>query len=136
MTTLCAPMTRRIALLTTMLALAAATPAVAQQNPFGPLPDAATPTPAPVKAPSSSSSDNNTSRITLFVIGGALVLGFGVMGWFIMRDARSSIPEEDLAAMSRLREQGPHAHKRQAKAKARAKGRAQKNARKSNRPRG
>jgi len=52
-----------------------------------------------------------------------------------MRDARRSIPEEDLAAMSRLREQGPHAHKQHAKAKARAKGRAQKNARKANRPR-
>jgi hypothetical protein len=128
-------MTRRLALLTTMLALALAAPAAAQQNPFGPLPSASTPTPAPTAAPSSS-GDNNTSRVTLFVIGAALVVGFGAMGWFITRDARRAIPEEDLAAMSRLREQGPHAHKRQAKAKARAKGRAQKNARKSNRPRG
>jgi hypothetical protein len=53
------------------------------------------------------------------VIGGALVIGFLIMGWFIMRDARKAIPEEDLAAMSRLREQGPHAHKQHAKAKAR-----------------
>jgi hypothetical protein len=37
--------------------------------------------------------------------------------------------------MGRLREQGPHAHKRQAKARARSKGRAQRNARKHNRPR-
>jgi len=69
------------------------------------------------------------------VIGGALVIGFLIMGWFIMRDARKAIPEEDLAAMSRLREQGPHAHKQHAKAKARQKGRQQRQARKANRPR-
>jgi hypothetical protein len=134
MTTLCAPMTRRLALITSMLALALAAPAAAQQNPFGPLPDAPTATPAPVKP--TTSDPNNTNRTTLFLIGGVLIVGFGAMGWFIMRDARSAIPEEDLAAMGRLREAGPHAHKRQAKAKARAKGRSQRNARKSNRPRG
>jgi hypothetical protein len=127
-------MTRRLALLTTLLALALATPAAAQQSPFGPLPQAApTETPAPAATP--SSSDNNTGRTTLFVIGGALVIGFAVMGWFIMRDARSALPEDELAALGRLREQGPHAHKQHAKAKARSKGRAQRNARKANRPR-
>jgi hypothetical protein len=129
-------MTRRIALITTLLVLALATPAAAQQgNAFGPLPAAPTeaaPTPTPQ---STSSSDNNTGRNTLFVIGGALVVGFLIMGWFIMRDARKAIPEEDLAAMSRLREQGPHAHKQHAKAKARQKGRQQRQARKANRPR-
>ena len=128
-------MTRRIALIATLLALALAAPAAAQQNPFGPLPQAApTETPAPTATPNPSDG-NNTGRITLFVIGGALVLGFAVMGWFIMRDARRAIPEEDLAALGRLREQGPHAHKQHAKAKARAKGRAQRTARKANRPR-
>jgi hypothetical protein len=128
-------MTRRIALISTLLVLALATPAAAQQNPFGPLPAAPTETPAPTATPNTSSDNNNTGRITLFVIGGALVIGFAIMGWFIMRDARRSIPEEDLAALSRLREQGPHAHKQHAKRKARAKGRAQRNARKANRPR-
>jgi hypothetical protein len=128
-------MTRRIALITTLLALVLATPAAAQQNPFGPLPQPA-PTETPVATPvSNTSSDNNTGRNTLFLIGGALIVGFLAMGWFIMRDARQAIPEEDLAAMSRLREQGPHAHKQHAKRKARAKGRAQRHARKSNRPR-
>jgi hypothetical protein len=128
-------MTRRLALLTTLLALALATPAAAQQNPFGPLPQAAptqTPTPTAVSDPDSESS---TGRNTLFAIGGLLVIGFGIMGWFIMRDARSSLPEDEVAALGRLREQGPHAHKRQAKAKARAKTRQQKAARKHNRPR-
>ena len=128
-------MSRRIALITTLLVLALATPAAAQQNPFGPLPSAPTETPTPVATTSSNSDNNNTGRLTLFVIGGALILGFAVMGWFIMRDARRAIPEEDLAAMSRLREQGPHAHKQHAKRKARAKGRAQRTARKANRPR-
>jgi hypothetical protein len=127
-------MSRRIALITTLLVLALASPAAAQQNPFGPLPAAPTETPAPVATPTSS-DDNNTGRNTLFVIGGALVVGFLIMGWFIMRDARKAIPEEDLAAMNRLREQGPHAHKQHAKAKARAKARAQRHARKANRPR-
>ena len=128
-------MSRRIALITTLLVLALAAPAAAQQNPFGPLPDAPTAEPTPVATASTNSDNNNTGRFTLFVIGGALVIGFAVMGWFIMRDARRSIPDDELAAMGRLREQGPHAHKQHAKAKARAKGRAQKNARRSNRPR-
>jgi hypothetical protein len=127
-------MTRRIALITTVLALALVSPAAAQQNPFGPLPQAA-PTETPTPTPVSSADDNSTGRVTLFVIGGALVLGFAFMGWFILRDARRSMPEDELAAMGRLREQGPHAHKRQAKARARSKGRAQRNARKHNRPR-
>jgi hypothetical protein len=127
-------MTRRIALLTTVLALALVSPAAAQQSPFGPLPQAA-PTETPTPTPVSSSGDSNTGRVTLFIIGGALVIGFGIMGWFILRDARRSLPEDEVAALGRLREQGPHAHKRQAKAKARAKGRSQRNARKANRPR-
>ena len=45
-----------------------------------------------------------------------------------MRDARRNVPEEQLR--HRLREEGPHKHKREAKAKARAKGRAQRQARK------
>jgi hypothetical protein len=133
MTTLSQPMTRRIALLTTTLALALSAPAAGQSNPFGPLPQAApTETPTPTVA---STDDNSTGRNTLFIIGGALVIGFAVMGWFITRDARSALPTEELAALERLREQGPHAHKRQAKAKARAKTRQQKAARKHNRPR-
>jgi len=128
-------MSRRIALITTLLVLALAAPAAAQQNPFGPLPDAPTAEPTPVATASTNSDNNNTGRLTLFVIGGALVIGFAVMGWFIMRDARRSIPDDELAAMGRLREQGPHAHKQHAKAKARQKGRQQRQARKANRPR-
>ena len=70
----------------------------------------------------------------LFLIGGALILGFGAMGWFIMRDARRSLPEAERAG-PRLRDEGPHKHQKHAKEKARAKTRAQKQARKAHRKR-
>jgi hypothetical protein len=131
-TTLSRPMTRRIALITTLLALALAAPAGAQSGAFGPLPPAApTPTPTPTAA---TVDEGTTGRDVLFVVGGALIIGFLVMGWFIMRDARAAIPEPELAG-PRLRDDGPHKHKKQAKAKARAKTRAQKSARKAHRKR-
>jgi hypothetical protein len=125
-------MPRRIALIATLLLLALSASAGAQSSPFGPLP-AAQPTPTPTVA-TPSSSDNNTGRNVLFAIGGALLVGFGVMGWFIMRDARGAIPQAELAG-PRLREQGSHMHRKQAKAKARAKTRAQRAARKAHRKR-
>jgi hypothetical protein len=136
MTTLWRPMSRRIALIATVLALASALssaiPAAAQQNPFGPLPQAA-PTETPTPTAVSTSSDSNTGRNTLFLIGGVLIVGFGIMGWFISRDARRGLPDAEFAGAGRLREEGPHKHKRQAKARARQKGRAQRAARKKNR---
>ena len=68
----------------------------------------------------------------LFGIGGVLIVGFLVMGWFIMRDARSAVPKAELAGPA-LRDDGPHKHKKQAKATARKRGRAQRNARKAHR---
>lgn len=132
MTTLSRPMTRRIALITTLLVLAAAAPAAAQGGAFGPLPPAeATPTPTVASA---TTDDGTTGRNILFIVGGALIIGFGVMGWFILRDARGAIPEPELAG-PRLRDEGPHKHKKQAKARARQKTRAQKSARKAHRKR-
>jgi hypothetical protein len=125
-------MTRRIALLTTLLALALAAPVRAQDNAFGPLPPADTPVPT-VTATSSTTDDGSTSKKVLFLIGGALIIGFGAMGYLIMRDARAAIPDDELGP--RLRDQGPHKHKQQAKAKARAKTRQQKAARKVQRNR-
>ncbi|HET6551248.1 MAG TPA: hypothetical protein VFG79_22470 [Solirubrobacter sp.] len=126
-------MTRRIALITTVLTLALAAPAGAQSNAFGPLPPAnATPAPTATATPDPTGGD--TGRNILYLIGGLLIVGFGVMGWFIMRDARGAIPEPELAG-ARLRDDGPHKHARDAKAKARAKTRAQKQARKAHRKR-
>jgi hypothetical protein len=131
-TTLFRPMSRRIALFTTLLVLALAVPAGAQRNPFGPF-SPADPTPTPTVA-SATTDDGSTGRNLLFIIGGALIIGFGAMGWFIMRDARAAIPEPELAG-PRLREDGPHKHKKRAKAKARQRTRAQKTARKAHRKR-
>ena len=126
-------MTRRLALLTTLLTLALAAPAGAQGGAFGPLPPAQ-PTPTATVAAPTSSNDGNTGRNVLFIIGGALIIGFGVMGWFIMRDARAAIPQAEFAG-PRLRDDGPHKHKKQAKARARKKTHAQKAARKAHRKR-
>ena len=126
-------MMRRIALITTVLALALAAPAGAQSGPFGPLPPAdPTPTPTPEQ---STLDEGETGVSTLFLIGGALILGFGAMGWFIMRDARRSLPEDERDSGPRLRDEGPHKHQKHAKEKARAKTRAQKQARKAHRKR-
>ena len=130
MTTLSAPMTRRIALISSLLVLALAAPAGAQSGPFGPLPPADEPTPTATAAPTSDSGE--TSITTLALIAGGLIVAFGGMGWFIMRDARRSLPEDQRAA-PKLREEGPHKHANQAKSKARAKTRAQKQARKAHR---
>ena len=133
LTTLSAPMTRRIALITTLLVLALAAPAGAQSGPFGPLPPA-DPAPTADGRARRRPTTARPARNVLFVIGGALIVGFGAMGWFIMRDARRSLPEDELAG-PRLRDEGPHKHQKQAKAKARAKTRAQKQARKAHRKR-
>jgi hypothetical protein len=132
MTTITAPMMRRIALITTVLTLALAPAAIAQDNPFGPLPQAA-PTETPTPAATVDPSTDNTGRNTLFLIGGLLIVGFLGMGWFIMRDARAALPKEELAGLGRMRSDGPHLHKRQAKAQARKRVRAQKAARRKNR---
>ena len=132
MTTLSPPMTRRIALLTTLLVLVAAAPAAAQGGAFGPLPPAE---PTPTATPQTATlEEGTTGRNILFIIGGALIIGFGVMGWYIMRDARSGLAQPEFAG-PRLREEGPHKHKKQAKAKARKKTHAQKAARKAHRKR-
>jgi len=125
-------MTRRIALITTLLVLALPAVATAQGGAFGPLPPAE---PTPTATPEGANADSGvTSRQTLFIIGGVLIVGFAVMGWFISRDARSALPKAQLAG-PRLREEGPHKHQKQAKAKARAKTRAQRQARKAHRKR-
>jgi hypothetical protein len=122
-------MTRRIALLTTLLVLAVAAPASAQSGAFGPLPQAqpsATPTPTVT-----SSSSNDTGRNVLFIIGGALIIGFGVMGWMIMRDARGAAQKVgDGIDHDRVRNEALHTRQQQNKAKSRKKTRAQKQARK------
>ena len=122
-------------LLVLVLALCLLAPAVARAQTGGndllpPVANSATPAPNPTATPTPSPSSQSTSRTTLVVIGGGLLVLFVGIGWWIARDARRFTPREDPA---RLREQGPHRHGRQAKAKARARTKAQRSARRRNR---
>ena len=128
-------MTRRIATLTTLLVLAFAAPAAAQGGAFGPLPQgdpASTPTPDP--STQVSTDNGETGQRTLFIILGALVVGFGVMGVLILRDARHKAPEVVTAGPVVPEGTGARKpHTQAAKKKMRQKTRAQKQARKAHR---
>jgi hypothetical protein len=127
--------TLAIILLLALLAPAAAFAQTQQQQPggaFGPLPQAApTETATPDQSNDSLTSDLG-GRETLYLIGAALLVAFVGIGMFISRDARRSLPEHHRPG-HRLREEGPHRHKRQAKARARARTKAQREARRRNR---
>ena len=126
----------RLAILTLALVLLAPAGALAQDgNPFdGSLPPAQ---PTPVATPESNdtATQDEVGRDTLWIIGGGVAVALLIFGFWISRDARSSLPPDE-----RDERRGPdgkplhvHKHERQAKAKARAKGRAQRQARKAHR---
>jgi hypothetical protein len=125
-----------LAILTCVLVLLAPAGALAQDgNPFdGSLPPAQ-PTPAPTPAPADTSAEDDVGRNTLWIIGGGVAVALLAFGFWISRDARSSLTDEDRQRLEHAaqRDEGPHKHERQAKAKARAKGRAQRQARKAHR---
>ena len=132
-------MRHRLAILTCALLLLAPAGALAQDgNPFdGQLPPSQS-TPAPTPEPSDSASQDEVGRNTLWIIGGGVAVALLFFGFWISRDARSSLPREERD--ERLGPDGKplhvHKHERQAKAKARAKGRAQRRARKAHRKKG
>ena len=125
----------RFAVLITALALLApASTALAQDgNPFNGIPPAL-PTPAPTVAPSNNDATTSSAlneRKTLFLIGGGLLVTFFGIGWWIARDARRNLPQDERDRLDHPAH--THKHELQAKAKARAKGRAQRQARKASR---
>ena len=128
----------RLAILTLALVLLAPAGALAQDgNPFdGSLPPAQ-PTPAPTAEPVDDNEDE-IGRNTLWVIGGGVAIALLIFGFWISRDARSNLSEDERDHLRgvHMRDEGPHKHERQAKAKARAKGRAQRQARKAHRKKG
>jgi hypothetical protein len=132
-------MRHRLAILSLVLVLLAPATALAQDgNPFdGQLPPTQ-PQQTATPAPTSASTQQDTGRTTLYLIGGALLVFFVGIGWWISRDARANLTEEDRDSLRGVhrRDEGPHQHERQAKAKARAKGRAQRQARKAHRKKG
>ena len=127
-------MRNRVLVLLAALMLLAPGPALAQDgNPFDGLPPAQ-PTPAPTVEPVQDPNDEGFTRDTLYIIAGALLVSFFVIGWWISRDARRSLPADRREQLERTRAGAadrPHRHERQAKAKARAKGRAQRQARRA-----
>jgi hypothetical protein len=126
-------MFRRALLVVLVCALLVPAAASAQGGAFGPLPQPAQPTETPTPDQSSDSLTSDLGgRTTLFVIMGGLLVAFIGIGVFISRDARRALPK-DHRPDQRLREEGPHAHKRQAKARARQRTKAQKVARRKNR---
>ena len=112
-----------------------ATPTAPPSGAFGPLPDAA-PTAAPTveqDEPSDSLASDLGGATTLYVIGALLLVAFVGIGMFISRDARRALPKDHRPDGRRLREEGPHKHKRQAKERARQRTKAQRAARRKNR---
>jgi hypothetical protein len=125
-------MFRRALLVVIVAALLLPAAASAQGGAFGPLPQAApSPTATPDQGNDSLTSDLG-GRNTLFIIMGGLLVAFIGIGVFISRDARSALPKGHRPD-HRLREEGPHRHKRQAKERARQRTKAQRVARRKNR---
>ena len=129
-------MRHRLAILTCLLVLLAPAAALAQDgNPFdGSLPPAQQ-TPAPTSEPVDNGNDDEVGRNTLWVIGGGVAIALLLFGFWISRDARSNLTEDERDHLRGVhkRDELAHKHERQAKAKARAKGRAQRQARKAHR---
>ena len=130
-------MRRTACLALCLAALAAPAAARAQTSPFGPLPPPA-PTATPVPEDNSTSVlGQDVGRSTLYLIGGAFLVFFIGIGWFISRDARRALPRgAGSQAVEQRRADPKERHRRQReKERARKKTRAQRQARKAHRKR-
>jgi len=104
---------------------------IAQSTPFGPVP-----TPSPTVVPGPGNDD--VSRTTLYLIALAVLVAIVALGYFIARDARSSLPREEREAIDRERPVPDltvdQREKRARDKKQRAKAKAARRARRHNRP--
>ena len=127
-------MTRLFVLLLVVASFAPAAPALAQSNPFGPLPPSA-PAPTPTPEEPAAPGDDDISRDTMFLIAVGVILVFFVLGWAITRDARRSLTDDDRRQLEReeRRDDVRQHQRRSAKSKARQKAKRQRDARKRNR---
>jgi hypothetical protein len=126
---------RRLLPLTLLLVALMAATARAQDNPFGPLPQAAQATPTPAPTTSSTADQSTVSRGLLLGIAGGVAVIFVGIGIFITRDARAHLTDDDRRALEGARSPADRKQAERAKARARAKGKAQRQARKSQRRR-
>ena len=129
---------RRLALLLVLLCAFAgpASSALAQSSAFGPIPQAVTPTPSPSPVPDDAGGQSSVSRGLLIGIAVIVAILFLGIGFYIARDARRNLTEEDRRSLERSeRPKTPEERKQSAqqRKKSRAKTRAQKQARKKSR---
>ena len=111
-------MRRLLVLLVLLCAMAAPPAALAQSSPFGPLPQAVTPTPSPSPTPGNVNGQSSVSRGLLLGIAGAVAILFLGIGFYISRDARRNLTEEDRRALDRAeRPLTPEERKQSAQAK-------------------
>jgi hypothetical protein len=129
---------RRLTLLLILVCLAIPAAAAAQDNPFGPLPPSQQVTPAPTAAPTPA-DQGSVSRGLLFGIAGAVAIVFIGIGWYITRDARAHLTDEDRRLLEgrpvQTRADADAQRTKAAKSKARAAGKRQRQARKAQRRR-
>ena len=130
-------MRRAVLLLVLVSIVVLPSTALAQDNPFGPLPQSSQPTPTPTDTSNNTADQSTVSRPLLLGIAGAVALVFVGIGVFITRDARSHLTDADRAAVEGARRRDPGERKlaERQKARARAKGKAQRQARKAHRRR-
>ena len=124
----------RRAILVALLLLAFPAGAVAQSNPFGPLPPAEQPTPEPTAAPNPADQGKVSRPLLLGIAGGVAVLFIGI-GFYIARDARRNLTEADRNKLEHQKERTEQQRRdaERAKQKARARAKAQRQARKKQR---
>ena len=131
-------MSRVLLLVWLVVVLALPAVAAAQSNPFGPLPPPDLPPPAPTPEPVQV-DDGRFSTTTLLLIGGAVIVVFVGIGWYITRDARAHLTEDDRRSLALENQNATdEQRKRQSEAarkKARARAKAQRQARKKQRAR-
>ena len=127
---------RLLACLLTCAALAAPGVAVAQQDPFGPIPQSPPEqAPAPAPAAEDEGGDDGLDRWQELLIAGAgIVLLFGI-GYAIVRDARAAAPAGARTGLTETgeRSKGTRPPPKQRVASQRTKAKAARRARKRNR---
>jgi hypothetical protein len=119
-----------------LAALAAPVAASAQSSPFGPIPQAAEPTPTPTAVSNTADQSSVSRPLLLGIAGGVAIIFFGI-GVYITRDARAHLTDADRARIDGMPMRTDAERKRahDAKQKARVKGKAQRQARKAHRKR-
>ena len=120
-----------------LLAGAGAPAALAQDNPFGPIPQAPPEQPAPPESDEDADpfgedeGISETQQLMIILGGGLLVLG---IAWFILRDARRSAPPETRQSVEEggTTSRGSQKPRQQRVKQGRAKAKAARQARKRN----